>query len=234
MSTPEQDPAAVFGQPVPPMNRLRDSIAVQPPVPGRFGAVKTGWAAGKQLAAEQPGWPTIRPQTGRVGVDFGNERAAAVDQQGPDIDHTASNADAPASQESLDALHQKVSDLQGSVSGMASGSAGASSGQAQYRQSGTPGTPFATPVNPMQQQAEKHQAALASMLASHQNLAQSRARFSANATNRAQATAAASRVAPAASAIGMSTAYAAKSFYGTQGSGLGTSDANWESARWSR
>jgi hypothetical protein len=247
MSTPESDPAAVFGQPVSPMDRLRDSVATQPQAaPGPFRSVRTGWAAGRQQASEDnaaaghPPWATIRPQTGRVGIDFGNERAATVDQQGPDIDHTANNADAPASQESLDALHQKVSDLQGSVSGMSNSGGAAGSQGGQYRQSGTPGTPFATPVSPIQQQAEKHQAALAGMLAGRQNLAQVRARFSQNATNRAQA-AQGVRVNPSGSGNAASSAYNDVTMSGALGrgtnssltppSGLGSSAATWDRKR---
>lgn len=230
----EPDPASVFGQPVSPMNRLRDSIAVQPSAgPGVFGAVKTGYRAGKQLAAEQPGWPTVRPQVGPVNAPMGYARESTVDAQGPPVDHTANNADAPASQESLDALHQKVTDLQGSVSGMSNSGAAAGSQGGQYRQSGTAKTPFLTPVSPLQQMAEKHQQALAGMLASHQNLAQSRASTAAHFAQRQQAVQGV-RVAPAASAIGMSADYAQRSFYGQQGSGNGTSANTWESSRWAR
>ena len=50
MSTPESDPAAVFGQPVSPMDRLRDSVATQPQAaPGPFRSVRTGWAAGRRV-----------------------------------------------------------------------------------------------------------------------------------------------------------------------------------------
>ena len=173
----EPDPASVFGQPVSPMNRLRDSIAVQPSAgPGVFGAVKTGYRAGKQLAAEQPALAHRAAQVGPVNAPMGYERESTVDAQGPPVDHTANNADAPASQESLDALHSKVDSLQGSVSGMSNSGAAAGSQGGQYRQSGTAKTPYQTPVSALQQQAEKHQQALAGMLASHQNLAQSRAR----------------------------------------------------------
>ena len=64
--------------------------------------------------------------------------------------------------------------------------------------------------------ARLHQSMLESMVNSHASLVDSRARFSQNASNRAQA-ASAVTVKPAGSAVGMSSAYAQKSFYGTQG-----------------
>jgi len=49
----EPDPASVFAQQPSTMSRLRDSIAVQPPAgPGALGRLRTGYAAGKQLATE--------------------------------------------------------------------------------------------------------------------------------------------------------------------------------------
>lgn len=177
-------------------------------------------------------WVNTRQQTGAVdNVPSGSEYPAVTDEQGPDVDHTSGN-DAPASQESLDRLHQKVSDLAGSVSGMASGSAGGGSGQAS-QQPGPQSQQREAPVSVLQQQAAAHQQALAGMLAGHENLAQTRARFSQNATNRAQA-ASAVGVRPAASAVGMSDAYAQQSFYGTQGSANGIAPGTWDSARWSR
>ena len=229
MTSPDQDPAAVFAAQPSTMSRLRDSIAVQPSAgPGALGAIRTGYAAGRQMATEQPGWATIRPQTGPVGVDFGSEHPSTVDPQGPPVDHTAANA--PASQESLDALHQKVSDLQGSVSGMQPSGAGGGSGQSS--QQPAPQQQRQAP-NVLQQQAEQHQQALAGMLAGHQNLAQTRQNQAAHFQQRQQA-AGTVGVKPAGSAIGMSNAYAQTSFFGTQGSANGVSAQNWESARWSR
>lgn len=233
MSTPEQDPAAVFGQPQSTMSRLKDSIATQPSAgPGVLGAVKTGYAAGKQMASEQPGWATIRPQVGAVGVDFGAEHPSTVDQQGPPVDHTNANAPELASQESLDQLHSKVDALQGGMAG--GGAAGNSGGNQASQQPGGPQAQQQQRESPLVTQARAHQQALEGMIASHANLADTRARFSQNASNRAQNTAAASRVAPAASAIGMSKAFSEQSFFGQQGSSNGVAPGTWESARWSR
>jgi hypothetical protein len=224
----EPDPASVFAQTPSTWSRIRDTAATVPSggtLGSRMGA---GYRAGKMLANEQAPWPTTRSQVGPVGIDFGNERAATVDQQGLPVDHTASNAPELATQESLDQLHGKVDALASSAS---SGAAGGGSGS-QGQQS-APQAQLRQPPNVLRQQAEAHQQALESMINARGSLADTRARFATNAANRAQA-AASVGVKPAGSAIGMSSAFSDQSFFGTQGSSNGVSANNWQSARWAR
>jgi hypothetical protein len=158
--------------------------------------------------AETPPWPTSRPQHGPVN----------------------------ASQASLDELHDKVSGLQDSMSARPSSGTAAQGGQqgsGQYQQSGTKQTPFATPVSALQQQAQKHQAQLESMVASHANLAQTRAGV---ASQFARRQAQGSRVTPSGSGNAASDAFNDQSMAGAlTGSGLFSASGNGSSAAtWSR
>lgn len=186
--------------------------------------------------AETPPWPTSRPQHGPVNAPLrAAEYPTVTDPQGSPVDHTLANEPA-ASQASLDELHDKVSGLQDSMSARPSSGTAAQGGQqgsGQYQQSGTKQTPFATPVSALQQQAQKHQAQLESMVASHANLAQTRAGV---ASQFARRQAQGSRVTPSGSGNAASDAFNDQSMAGAlTGSGLFSASGNGSSAAtWSR
>lgn len=105
MTTPEQDPSSVFGQQPSFMSRVKDSVAVQPPAgPGTFGAIRTGYRAGKQLASEDNAASQSAPtHWGYVGNDAHG---------------TTSNVPELATSEDIAGLHSRFDQLQGSIGGM--------------------------------------------------------------------------------------------------------------------
>jgi hypothetical protein len=220
MSQPSGEPTGPAAPPQSAWQRGQQVAADLPEGTGVFGAAKAGWQAGRAEVTASQSAPT---------------------HYGPVIDAsthgTWDNGDGgaePASAESLDELHSKVDALQGSVSGMASSAqgGGVQQGNSNLQQLGAglrlPERPPA--LDPLAASAAQRQRAGEQQAQSAQLLQGQRARNSAINAQRQQASSAG--IAPPRTTNGMSDSFAQTSFYGTQGSGIGTAPSTWESARW--
>jgi hypothetical protein len=210
------------------MSRIKDSVATQPPAPGPFGALRTGYAAGRQLATEDSAagnWVGQAQQThwGYAGND-------------PAAHGTIANADSGselATSEDIAGLHSRFDQLQGQVGGMASSGQGGGGQQGnQNMQQLTPSRMPERPasVSPLAASATQRQNAMDRMAASHEQLANTRANTVAHFQQRQAA--GAGGIAPPHTTNAMSDAHAEASFNGMFGSGVGSAPSTWNVAKW--
>lgn len=178
---------------------------------GAWNAAKFGYSFGRDAAqAQGQAQPAAAEDSGYANGDGGSEMATAED---------------------VAALHEHIDQVHQTVNGLA----GQQSAGLQHLTPQSPGGGSALParppqVDPLAQSAQARANANASAQQSAQHLQAGQQRNLATFQSRQQASAAGMNTPTTAN--GMSAGFAATSFFGRQGSGVGSSAATWESARW--
>jgi hypothetical protein len=180
----------------------------------------------------EPAWSANRPKGwGKISdsiAGWGTGVAEDGADSGQNDEHDAQHDELSGR---LDDISNKLDTLSSGNSargGVAGSGLGGSSGQ--YQQSGNKQTPFATPVSAIQQQAQKHQASLESMLAGNQHLAATRQGTAAQFARRQAASSAGMAPASGASANGQGNSSASNMNGVLRNSGpFSTNNANGQS-----